>query len=43
MPYRVGVLGSEWEVIARSGMWGMLSAAERSILLALYEWQDVVG
>jgi hypothetical protein len=41
VPYRVGVLGSEWEIIARSGMWGMLSAAERSILLALYEWQDV--
>jgi hypothetical protein len=40
VPYRVGVLGSEWEVIARSGMWGMLSAAERSILLTLHAFQD---
>jgi len=41
LPYRVGVRGSEWEVIVRSGMWGVLSAAERSILLALEEWRDV--
>ena len=41
MPYRVGVHGSEWEIIVRSGMWGMLSAAERSILLTLDEWRDV--
>jgi hypothetical protein len=39
-PYRVGVLGSEWEVVVRSGMWGVLTAAERSILLTLYAWQD---
>src|SRR6266566_3040490 len=26
MPYRVGVHGSEWEVIVRSGMWGAMSA-----------------
>src|SRR5436190_1007165 len=24
MPYRVGVHGSEWEVIVRSGMWGAM-------------------
>jgi hypothetical protein len=41
MPYRVGVHGSEWEVIVRSGMWGMLSTAERSILVVLDKWQDV--
>jgi hypothetical protein len=40
-PYRVGVYGSEWEVIVRSGMWGALTAAERSVLLALDKWQDV--
>jgi len=34
MPYRVGVLGSELEIIVRSGMWGMLSAAGRSILFS---------
>jgi hypothetical protein len=41
LPYRAGVLGSEWEVIVRSGLWGVLTAAERSILLTLYAWQDV--
>ena len=40
-PYRVGVNDSEWEVIVRSGMWGALTAAERSILLTLDQWQDV--
>ena len=40
LPYRVGVRGSEWEVIVRSGMWGMLSAAERSILLTLEHFKD---
>ena len=40
-PYRVGVYGSEWEVIVRSGMWGALTAAERSVLLTLDKWQDV--
>jgi len=40
LPYRAGVLGSEWEVVVRSGMWGVLTAAERSILLTLYSWQD---
>jgi hypothetical protein len=40
-PYRVGVNGSEWEVIVRSGMWGALRAAERSVLLTLDKWQDV--
>ncbi len=41
LPYRAGVLGSEWEVVVRSGLWGLLSAAERSILLALHAFQDV--
>jgi hypothetical protein len=40
-PYRVGVHGSEWEVIVRSGMWGALTAAERSVLLTLDKWQDI--
>src|SRR5438132_4239161 len=35
MPYRVGVHGSEWEVIVRSGMWGAMTAAESRILLLL--------
>jgi hypothetical protein len=38
--YRVGVLGSEWEVIVRSGMWGVLTAAERSILPTLDQFKD---
>lgn len=40
-PYRVGLYDSEWEVIVRSGMWGALTAAERSVLLTLDKWQDV--
>jgi hypothetical protein len=40
-PYRVGVHASEWEVIVRSGMWGALTAAERSVLLTLDKWQDI--
>jgi hypothetical protein len=40
-PYRIGVHGSEWEVIMRSGMWGAMSAAERSILAILDKLQDV--
>ena len=40
VPYRVGVHGSELEVLVRSGMWGQLSAAERSILVALHEFRD---
>ena len=39
-PYRVGVHGSAWEVIIRSGMWGALSAAERSILMVLDYFKD---
>jgi hypothetical protein len=35
------MLGSEWESIVKSGMWGVLTAAERSILLTLYAFQDV--
>jgi hypothetical protein len=41
VPYRVGVRGSEWEVIVRSGMWGRMTAAERSILVALAEFADL--
>jgi hypothetical protein len=40
MPYRVGVHGSEWEVIVRSGMWAAMSAAERSILVVLDYFKD---
>lgn len=39
-PYRVGVHGSEWEVIVRSGMWGAMSSAERSILVVLDYFKD---
>jgi hypothetical protein len=39
-PYRVGVHGSEWEVVVRSGMWGAMSAAERSILVVLDYFKD---
>lgn len=40
LPYRVGVHGSEWEVIVRSGMWGAMSVAERSILVVLDYFKD---
>ena len=39
-PYRVGVHGTELEVIFRSGMWGAMTAAERSILPALDQFKD---
>jgi hypothetical protein len=39
-PYRVGVSGSEWEVIIRSGLWGQLTPAERSILPVLDHFKD---
>lgn len=39
-PYRVGVLGSEFEVLVRSGMFGQLPAPERSILVALTLLRD---
>lgn len=39
-PYRVGVHGSDLEVLVRSGLFGQLSAAERSILVVLYHWRD---
>lgn len=41
LSYRAGVLGSEWEVVVKSGMWGILTAAERSILVTLHSFQDV--
>ena len=40
VPYRVGVHGSEFEVLVRSGMFGRLSAPERSILVALAHFRD---
>ncbi len=40
MPYRVGVRGSDWEVIVRSGMWGVMSAAEGRILMVLDYFKD---
>ena len=39
-PYRVGVQGSELEVLVRSGMFGQLSAAESRILLTLHASRD---
>jgi len=39
-PYRVGLQGSELEVLVRSGMFGQFSAAERSILVALLHFRD---
>jgi hypothetical protein len=40
VPYRVGVHGSEFEVLVRSGMFGRLPAPERSILIALAHFRD---
>ena len=40
VPYRVGVHGSEWEVIVRSGLWGAMTAADRSILVVLDYFKD---
>lgn len=39
-PYRVGVQGSDLEVLVRSGMFGQLSAAARSILVVLSNLRD---
>lgn len=39
-PYRVGVHGSEFEVLVRSGMFGKLPAPERSVLIALAHLRD---
>jgi hypothetical protein len=38
--YRVGVHGLAWEVIVRSGAWGEMTAAERSILVTLDYFKD---
>jgi hypothetical protein len=40
LPYRVGVSGSELEVLVRSGMFGELSHAEKDILVILYIFRD---
>jgi hypothetical protein len=40
VPYRVGVRGSDWEVIVRSGAWGAMTPAERSILVVLDYFKD---
>ncbi len=39
-PYRVGVHGSNFEVLVRSGMFGRLPAPERSILVTLDHFRD---
>jgi len=39
-PYRCGVHGSEWKVIIRSSLWGVLTPAERSILPVLDYFKD---
>jgi hypothetical protein len=39
-PYRVGMHGSEWEIVVRSGMWGAMTAAERSVLVVLDCFKD---
>jgi hypothetical protein len=38
-PYRIGY-GSEWEVIVRSGAWGRMTSAERSVLVTLDAFKD---
>ena len=40
LPYRVGVNGSEFEVLVRSGMFGQFSPADRSILVTLANFRD---
>jgi hypothetical protein len=40
MPFRVGFSGSELEVLVRSGLWGQLTPAERSILPVLHIFRD---
>jgi hypothetical protein len=40
-PYRVGVSGSDFEVLVRSGTFGQFSPAERSVLLTLLAFKDV--
>jgi hypothetical protein len=40
VPYRVGVQGSEFELLVRSGMFGKLPAPERTILVALAHFRD---
>lgn len=39
-PYRIGVQGSQFEVLVRSGVFGQLTAAERSILVTLAVYRD---
>jgi hypothetical protein len=39
-PYRVGVHGSEFEVLIRSGLFGQLSSPQRSILITLAIFRD---
>ncbi|PYU75132.1 MAG: hypothetical protein DMG49_03370, partial [Acidobacteria bacterium] len=39
-PYRVGVHGSEFEVLVQSGMFGQLSSAESRILVTLALFRD---
>jgi hypothetical protein len=39
-PYRIGVYSSEIETLVRSGMFGQLSPAERSILIVLKMFED---
>jgi hypothetical protein len=40
LPYRVGVSGSDFEILVRSGTFGQFSPAERSILLTLLAFKD---
>lgn len=40
LPYRIGAGGSEFEILVRSGVFGQLSAAERSILIVLAIFRD---
>jgi hypothetical protein len=39
-PYRIGVRGSELEVLVRSGMFGELTAPARTVLVVLHEFRD---
>ncbi len=39
--YRVGTSGSVFEWLVRAGLWGWLSSAQRSVLVALHAFTDV--
>jgi hypothetical protein len=40
LPFRVGVSASPYEILVRSGLFGVLKPAERSVLTCLHEFRD---